>query len=106
MFERSIIHLILHFFVPAIIARVFYRTKWLYAYTVLMSTMLIDLDHLLASPVYDANRCSIGFHPLHSEIAITVYIIALVSPRLRLLAIGLLTHILLDASDCVWMLLT
>ena len=31
----------------------------------MMATMLVDLDHLFADPIYDPDRCSIGFHPLH-----------------------------------------
>jgi hypothetical protein len=39
--------------------------------------MLVDLDHLLATPIFEAGRCSINFHPLHSYIAIAVYFILL-----------------------------
>ena len=39
------------------------------------AVMLIDLDHLLATPIFDPARCSIGFHPLHSYYAIGVYFI-------------------------------
>jgi len=35
--------------------------------------MLVDLDHLLATPVPDPTRCSIGFHPLHDFIPIGFY---------------------------------
>ena len=31
-----------------------------------MLTMMVDLDHLIADPIFDPQRC-IGFHPLHSE---------------------------------------
>ena len=34
---------------------------------------VVDLDHLLAEPVYDAARCSIGFHPLHTWPAMIAY---------------------------------
>jgi hypothetical protein len=37
-------------------------------------TIIVDLDHLLADPIYDPNRCSIGFHPLHSYPAIVIYL--------------------------------
>ncbi len=40
----------------------------------MLATMLIDLDHLLADPVYDPARCSIGFHPLHSWWAAAIYL--------------------------------
>jgi hypothetical protein len=64
--------------------------------------MLIDFDHLLADPVYDPGRCSIGFHPLHQYPAIAAYGVLLIWSRLRLIAIGLLIHMFLDALDCIW----
>lgn len=65
--------------------------------------MLVDIDHFLADPVYDPTRCSIGFHPLHQYPAIAVYAAAALWPRLRLIAVGLLIHMTLDALDCIWM---
>ena len=59
------LHLALHFMVPAVAAGLFFRRRWQHAYLLMMATMLVDLDHLLANPIYDATRCSIGFHPLH-----------------------------------------
>ena len=66
----------------------------------MIATMAVDLDHLLANPIYDPNRCSIGFHPLHSYIAIGIYAVLLIFPRLRIMAIGLLIHMALDYMDC------
>ncbi len=66
----------------------------------MIATMAVDLDHLLANPIYDPNRCSIGFHPLHSYIAIGVYLLLLIFPRIRIIAIGLLIHMALDYLDC------
>lgn len=67
----------------------------------MMATMAVDLDHLLANPIYDPNRCSIGFHPLHSYIAIGIYGVLLIFPRLRIIATGLLIHMALDYVDCI-----
>lgn len=67
------------------------------------ATILIDLDHLLADPIYDPNRCSIGFHPLHTYPAILVYIGLLFSKKTRVIGIGLIIHILLDQLDCILM---
>ncbi len=64
--------------------------------------MLVDLDHLLVSPVYDQNRCSIGFHPLHSYSAIAIYALGLFFPKTRIIAIGLLLHMVTDYLDCFW----
>ncbi len=65
-----------------------------------MSTMLVDLDHLLANPIYDATRCSIGFHPLHTELPIIAYVVLSLFPKTRLIGMGLLIHMLLDSVDC------
>ncbi len=62
----------------------------------MMLTMLVDLDHLLANPIYDPNRCSIGFHPLHSYIAIAGYLVMGIFPKTRVIAYGLLIHMALD----------
>ena len=57
------------------------RLEWtviiLIAIEIMIATMLVDLDHLLANPIFDPNRCSIGFHFLHSEIAIIGYVFML-----------------------------
>jgi len=79
---------------------VFYRRRWLYSYAWMMAAMLIDLDHLLADPIYDPGRCSIGFHPLHTSIPVVLYVLALSHPKTRLLGIGLCLHIALDSIDC------
>ena len=65
--------------------------------------MLIDLDHLLATPIFDPNRCSINFHPLHSYFAIAIYFGMVFINKYRILAIGLMLHILADSADCLLM---
>ena len=94
------LHIALHFIVPALIAVLFYKKMPYKAWLIMIATMLVDLDHLLANPIYDPNRCSIGFHPLHSYIAIGIYAVLLIFPRLRIMAIGLLIHMALDYADC------
>ncbi len=93
-------HILLHFIVPGITAVLFYKEMRLKAWLMMIATMIVDLDHLLANPIYDPSRCSIGFHPLHSYIAVGVYAVLLVVPRIRVLAIGLLIHMGLDYADC------
>jgi hypothetical protein len=97
----AILHILLHFAVPGTVAGLAFRDKWLTSWLIMMSAMIIDLDHLLANPIFDPNRCSIGFHPLHSTGALIIYPLLLLIPRLRLLGIGLLIHIGLDALDCL-----
>lgn len=100
---RPIAHLLLHFIVPGAAARWAYPEKWKKAWLIMMATMLIDLDHLLADPIYDPNRCGIGFHPLHTYAAVLVYMLLAVLPKTRLVGLGLLIHMALDGLDCVWM---
>lgn len=64
-------------------------------------TMMVDLDHLLANPVYDPLRCSIGFHPLHSYLAVAAYMLMFALPQLRFVALGLLIHMGLDGLECI-----
>jgi hypothetical protein len=97
---RAAIHLLLHLLVPATVARVTYRDRFWRSLGIMMATMLVDLDHLLARPLYDPCRCSIGFHPLHTWPAITVYVLMLLHPRTRLVGLGLVLHMALDGIDC------
>ena len=93
----------LHLLVPGIVALVFFRDRFLTAWLVMCASMLVDLDHLLADPVYDPGRCSIGFHPLHGNVAIVAYASGMFWDKTRLVATGLLIHMALDGIDCVWM---
>lgn len=72
----------------------------------MVMTMLVDLDHLLANPIFDPNRCSIGFHPLHSYFAIAGYVLLILVPNkyVRIIAVGLIFHMLTDFEDCLWLL--
>jgi hypothetical protein len=112
-------HLALHLLVPVLVAWLFYRDRWRFVATVLIATMLVDIDHLLADPIYDPARCSIGFHPLHTLPAIAVYLAMFLIPVLvdkrrkaadsvmkdgarwiHIIGLGLLIHMALDWSDC------
>jgi Family of unknown function (DUF6122) len=93
-------HLFLHFLVPALVAGIFFRATWRVAFFVMIATMLVDVDHLLAIPVYDPGRCSIGFHPLHQPWFIVSYLVLCFIPKTRLLGLGLSLHMALDSIDC------
>lgn len=100
---RAAIHIALHFLVPAVVVRFgFQHHRWR-AWWVMVLTMLVDLDHLLAVPIFDPDRCSLGFHPLHCIPAIGAYLLMLLFPSLRLMGLGLVIHMALDAIDCLWM---
>jgi hypothetical protein len=100
---RSIAHLALHFAVPLAVALLFHRAHWRRAFLIMTATLIVDLDHVLANPIYDPSRCSIGFHPLHTWPAIVVYAALTTYRRTRLIGLGLLIHMALDAGDCAWM---
>lgn len=93
-------HLALHFLAPAVLTGLFYRKKWKVAYLLMIVTMLVDIDHIFANPIYDPNRCSIGFHPLHELWFIGLYIALCFIPKTKLVGIGLSVHMALDAIDC------
>ncbi|NRD22784.1 hypothetical protein HNV10_06005 [Winogradskyella litoriviva] len=100
---QPIVHYGIHFGVPLIVALVFYKKNWIKAYVIMIMGMLIDLDHLLANPMFDPNRCSINFHPLHSYYAIVIYILLLIPKKTRLIGLGLVIHIIADLADCTLM---
>lgn len=73
----------------------------------MIATMLVDLDHLLADPIFDPNRMSLGFHLLHSYYLIPLYVIMCFLPYekmhlpwwLQAIGIGLTFHMITDAQD-------
>jgi hypothetical protein len=112
------IHIILHFVLPLLVAFLFYRQRWRWVSMILIATMLVDLDHLMADPIYDPERCSIGYHPLHTLPAIVIYTLLFLLPFLlqlfnksiekhhafhimHLIGLGLLIHMALDWIDCL-----
>lgn len=94
------LHISLHLVVPLSVVGLFFKKDWKIAYFIMLSTMLVDLDHLLANPIYDPNRCSIGFHPLHQPWFIAFYFILSFYPKTRFIGVGLVIHMVLDAIDC------
>jgi hypothetical protein len=94
------LHIGLHFLVPALVAGLFFRKGWRLAYFLMIATMLVDIDHLWASPIYDPGRCSVGFHPLHRLWFVILYAVLAFVPRTRLVGLGLSIHMALDAIDC------
>jgi hypothetical protein len=85
---------------PGVVAWIFFRSQWKKAWLIMLATMVVDLDHLLADPIYDPARCSIGFHPLHSWYAIGGYGIMVFLPKLRIVGSGLIIHMAADYLDC------
>ena len=105
---RGLLHIAAHFLVPAMLAPWMSKKltpvrNWTHYWLLMSATIVIDLDHLLADPIYNPDRCSIGFHPLHTWWAIATYMILLYPKRTRVVGIGLLLHIVLDGIDCIMM---
>lgn len=100
---RPILHALLHVAVPGLAARIGWPEKWWKAWLILTLTNAVDLDHLLADPLFDPNRCSIGFHPLHSWAIQPIWLALAIWPRTRMFGVGVLIHMGLDAIDCFFM---
>lgn len=100
---RFCLHYGMHFLLPGLLAYMFFKQKWKKAWLILIATMLIDVDHLVATPIFDATRCSINYHPLHTYYALVVYVILFIIPKTRIVGLGLLLHILTDFIDCMWL---
>lgn len=97
------IHYGIHLIAPLLVALIWFNNKWLTAYLIMLACFFIDVDHVLANPMFDPNRCSINFHPLHSYLAIAIYIFLLFPKKTRILGLGLVIHILADSADCALM---
>ena len=100
---QPLTHYGIHLLLPLLIALIFFKSAWKMAYLIMLCGLLIDVDHLLAHPIFDPTRCSIGFHPLHSYYAIAIYFSLIFFRKTRILGIGLMVHIVADVADCLMM---
>lgn len=100
---RPLLHYGIHFLLPIFIAYRFFGGRWIRVALILLSGIVLDLDHLLADPIFDPDRCSLGFHPLHSAWAVVGYALLPFFRATRLIGLALLIHILADTVDCLLM---
>lgn len=105
---QSVLHYSAHWIMPFAIAYLIWRNSsdsklWLKAGFIMIACNFIDIDHLLATPIFDPNRCSIGFHPLHTIWAAAIYTLMLCVPRwwVRAIGLGCLWHLITDGGDCI-----
>lgn len=98
---REIVHYFLHLIFPIIIARIFFKDNWRKTYFLLLATMLVDVDHLWAVPIFDPNRGSIGFHTFHTYPMVALYFLGAIflQGNYRILALGLVLHMITDFQD-------
>ncbi|MGY8913544.1 MAG: DUF6122 family protein [Flavobacteriales bacterium] len=100
---RFFLHYGIHILVPLAIGLYFYKENRFWAVLILLAGILIDIDHLVASPIFDSTRCSIGYHPLHSYWAIMIYMGLLFLKKTRIVGLALCIHIVADTADCLLM---
>ncbi len=100
---RFIVHYGIHFVLPIAIAFLFFKKDQRKVMLILLAGIVIDVDHLLATPIFDPNRCSIAFHPLHTYWAIGLYMALLLFKKSRIFGFALVLHIVADTVDC-WLL--
>ena len=56
---EDLLHYFSHLALPVVLAWLFFRSDWKRAALVMLLTMVVDLDHLLATPVFDPDRCQV-----------------------------------------------
>lgn len=103
---QHLVHYFLHFIAIGFIAFLYDKKNWKKYWLLLLATMLVDLDHVFASPLFDPHRCGIGVHPLHSAYVIPFYLLGAVLFKnriMKLVFIGLFFHMVTDSVDCLWM---
>lgn len=101
LYLREFVHYFLHIIFPAVIAYMFFRKEWKKAYLMMLATMLVDVDHVFANPIFDPNRCGVGFHPLHTYPMIALYFLGVIflKGNYKIIAVGLLFHMFTDFQD-------
>ncbi len=97
---RFFVHYGIHFLLPIAIGLFFIKENRLKVIIILWAGILIDIDHLWAQPIFDAERCSIGFHPFHTYSAIGVYTALLFFKKTWIFGLALIIHIFADVADC------
>lgn len=100
---RHLLHYGIHFLIPILIAIWFFKDHRTKVALILLAGIIIDVDHLWATPLFDTNRCSIGFHTLHSYWAIAIYCILPFFKPTRIIGLALIIHIFADTLDCLLM---
>ncbi|MFX0558354.1 DUF6122 family protein [Maribacter sp. CXY002] len=96
------LHYGIHFIVPVLIAFFFYKENLIKVALILLAGIALDIDHLMANPIFDPERCSINFHPLHTYWALSIYIVMLLFKKTRIWGIAFTVHLIADLVDCLF----
>lgn len=91
-------HIPFHFIIPLVF---YWYTKNRAQLLQLEAANLIDFDHLFATTIFVADRCSLTTHFLHGKVAALVYIALTMPSATRWLGVGALIHLLLDLPACL-----
>ncbi|TNJ46114.1 hypothetical protein KFZ70_08930 [Tamlana fucoidanivorans] len=100
---QTLVHYGCHLFIPLLVAYVFFTSHWKTAFIIMLSGLWIDIDHVLATPIFNPDRCSINFHPLHTYYALLIYLLLCLPKKTRLFGLGLVIHLISDTVDCAMM---
>ena len=104
---RGIVHYGLHFLAPYFLAFLWGRSRQFKAYLILLATMLVDLDHLLAEIYTLSLHDALPIYLLHSYPMIILYALLCILPLhrlglpwwVRVVGVGLLFHMATDWQD-------
>ncbi|WP_237058589.1 DUF6122 family protein [Microbulbifer sediminum] len=96
------IHIALHVVVPIALAWLLFRDDWLKAALIMLAANLVDLDHLFVPAASGPVQCAINSYPLHTMLPISLMGALLFLPwkSVRMLGVGLVTHMLIDGAGC------
>lgn len=98
--QQHLVHYFFHFGFPYFLARTFWADQIWRAYLWMVATMLIDIDHLWANPIFKPDRLSIGYHTFHTWPFIMGYALLVFTKKpFRWIGIGLCLHMLTDFQD-------
>ena len=101
---QNAVHYSGHCVVPLLVAYLVFHRKydWEHAGLIMVATILVDIDHIVATPFFDPTRCGIGYHPLHTLPAIALYFALTLDKnwKVKAVGLGLLIHMLYDLKDC------
>ena len=100
-YSQQITHLAGHTLLPIAISYAGYGSLWKSSAKIMIASNIVDVDHLSAKPIYNPNRCSLEFHPLHSLPMMGLYSAMLFIDETQELGVGLLTHMAVDYVDCI-----